>query len=505
MSMKKILLLILVIPFLIISCKDFLNMPPKNVKVVYTMEDVKEAMSLFLYGTLNSNAGSGTANSLNALVYFGGGRIQFPFSRYVNVATAMCSDDIDMVGFINEDQDRPDRGGYSYESEYQEIKNWEGYSFSEKIWRGVYLSVGYLNMVLKDLSNVPDYDKIEYERISGEARVIRAYYLLRLNQLFAPYDNNDLGIPINFDVDDIKGGSRLKQTSVYKTLLKELYDVLEYETVPKESWNVFYNKKIIYAILAQVYQYKAESVAGEKDDWSKAEMYAHEARDGQRIENTIEEQKELNYVPDARSVNKPHPFALLRFSLLGDGMNGYAPWGTVSRPQQKPVDELFRMYDADDIRVSTFFKMVDEKPYFVKLQSIGNVDYCNETHVLFRLSDLLLIEAEAKTRQGDEEGARMLLNEFKGSKIPDYAGDFNGDVLTEILKERRKEFVLEEQMRWLDMKRLGVAVSREANDDESLGLKIYTLESNDYRYAFPIPLDSELQYNNILQNPGWKH
>lgn len=149
--------------------------------------------------------------------------------------------------------------------------------------------------------------------------------------------------------------------------------------------------------------------------------------------------------------------------------------------------------------------MVDEKPYFVKLQSIGNVDYCNETHVLFRLSDLLLIEAEAKTRQGDEEGARMLLNEFKGSKIPDYAGDFNGDVLTEILKERRKEFVLEEQMRWLDMKRLGVAVSREANDDESLGLKIYTLESNDYRYAFPIPLDSELQYNNILQNPGWKH
>ena len=114
-------------------------MPPKNVKVVYTMEDVKEAMSLFLYGTLNSNAGSGTANSLNALVYFGGGRIQFPFSRYVNVATAMCSDDIDMVGFINEDQDRPDRGGYSYESEYQEIKNWEGYSFSEKIFeRGIF-------------------------------------------------------------------------------------------------------------------------------------------------------------------------------------------------------------------------------------------------------------------------------------------------------------------------------------------------------------------------------
>ncbi len=70
--MKKILLLVLVITFLCSACKDFLNMPPKNVKVVYTTEDVKEAMSLFLYGTLNSNAATGTANTLNNLVYFGG-------------------------------------------------------------------------------------------------------------------------------------------------------------------------------------------------------------------------------------------------------------------------------------------------------------------------------------------------------------------------------------------------------------------------------------------------
>ncbi len=43
-------------------------------------------------------------------------------------------------------------------------------------------------MVLKDLENVPDYNKTDYERIAGEGRVMRAYLLLRLNQLFAPYD-----------------------------------------------------------------------------------------------------------------------------------------------------------------------------------------------------------------------------------------------------------------------------------------------------------------------------
>ena len=34
---------------------------------------------------------------------------------------------------------------------------------------------------------------------------MRAYYLLRLNQLFAPYDKDDYGIPFNFDADVVQG------------------------------------------------------------------------------------------------------------------------------------------------------------------------------------------------------------------------------------------------------------------------------------------------------------
>ena len=77
-------------------------------------------------------------------------------------------------------------------------------------------------------------------------------------------------------------------------------------------------------------------------------------------------------------------------------------------------------------------------------------------------------------------------------------------MLDELLRDRRQEFVLEEQIRWLDMKRLGISVSREAIDEETNAVHSYSLESNDYRYALPLPSDYELQYNNILQNPGWK-
>ena len=499
--MKRNIFLLFVMVFFCGACADFLDMPPKNTKVVYTISDVRDAMSTLLFATTSSSYCKGYVSNG---VRFNDEYVQYPFTRRNNVSSILYTNDLDMVNFLFDDFANPARGGQNFVKEYGEIKNWEGYLFPSELWKEVFVSIGYINMVLKDLENVPDYNKTDGERISGEARVIRAYYLLRLNQLFAPYDKNEYGIPFNFDADVVQGGKRWKQTDLYAKLIGELMDVLAYETVPDEAWNIFFNKRIIYAILAQTYQFKAESCAAEDDDWSKAETYAREARDGARIENTVDEQKELNYAPADQAyytLDKPHQFALLRIAHPGDGGNNYAPWGTPSDPQQRVNPELFAMYDAEDIRVSVFFKIINNTPYWVKLQSRGSVDVCSETHPLFRYSDLLLIEAEAKARQNAPE-ALLLLNEFKSSKIPGYAGFQGSNVLDEILRERRKEFALEEQMRWLDMKRLRVSVTREALDDDNMS-QFYTLEANDYRYALPIPEEAELMYNNISQNPGW--
>lgn len=48
-----------------------------------------------------------------------------------------------------------------------------------------------------------------------------------------------------------------------------------------------------------------------------------------------------------------------------------------------------------------------------------------------------------------------------------------------------------------------MAVSREGIDEKSQQVKTYKLENNDYRYALKIPIESELVYNKIPQNPGW--
>ena len=59
--------------------------------------------------------------------------------------------------------------------------------------------------------------------------------------------------------------------------------------------------------------------------------------------------------------------------------------------------------------------------------------------------------------------------------------------------------------RWLDMKRFGLAISREGLDIDSDEVKTYSLEQDDYRYALPIPAESELNHNDkVEQNPGWE-
>lgn len=71
----------------------------------------------------------------------------------------------------------------------------------------------------------------------------------------------------------IEGTKRLSQQEVYKRIIGDLTEALNYETA-NDTWNVFYNKDIIHALLAQVYTFKAESAAKEEKDWEEAEKHS---------------------------------------------------------------------------------------------------------------------------------------------------------------------------------------------------------------------------------------
>lgn len=490
--MKRILLIVL-ISSLCFSCEKFLDLVPKNQVVVYSMKDVKAEMSSYLY-TMSCASG-------NRVVYHNE-QISFPLTKYIYGCMCMYSDDIEMAQFLT---DYVTRGGYK-DAYYQNV-GWEGTDWATDYWYSSYINIGFLNTILKDLSNAPEEDNVWRERISGEARVFRAYHAFRLLQLFAPYDNDKLGIPLTLNYDQVGESGRWTQTQVYDYLTSELKDVLGYTALPDAGWNVMYNRNTIHAILAQVYWYKAMSAAASENDWKNAEIHSAEVMKTYALVNSIEGYKEIFSPNVQNNYIKNNPNALLIIGLLGRGTYREGIWGSISdgpgnvQYPSRGLKELFS--DPGDIRLEAFFDIYDEDGF--ELQYINKYVYkqnADDIVVLFRTDDIYLINAEAKARQQDLDGAKTVLENFKKAKIPGYT-TFSGDVMDEILKERRKEFCFENDQRWLDMKRLNLPVSRKGWKVDETVVSEFSLKAADHRYALPIPVESEIMYNPIEQNPGW--
>ena len=487
--MKKILFFLCIVG-ICSSCKDFLNLTPKNKVVVYTLEDVKQTMSSYFFA-MASNYQS---------VYFNGEAITFPFDSDIATSFAMYGNDVNMLEW------RYYQIGQYYDDLYRENIDWKGLTLANRLWKRLYLSIGYMNEIFHNLGNVPDKNENldEYTRITAEAKIFRAYYIFKLTQYFSPYKDNNLGIPLNLDSDNVIGSGRWKQTDVYKFILDELHEVEQFDVLPTK-WNVMYSQDIIYSLLAEIYCYKAESAAAEDSDWSNAEKYSNLVMSKRKLATTRDELLDMS-IPDdyPMGITKDNLYTQLLLVYNGAKTGIYfAPWGAEDE-RQLPELDLVDLYDEGDIRLDAYLgfqEMDGNDKWYVQKWNTYRRNY-NSVQILFRVAEMYLINAEAKARMGQMDLAKEVLEKFKRFRVPGY-GDFTGDVLQEILNERRKEFCYEGDYRFLDMKRLGLKIERKGLDLDDKSVHTFTLESDDYRYTLPIPNDAELLYNNnIEQNPG---
>ncbi len=487
--MKKIILLICIVGSFF-SCKDFLNLTPKNQVVVYTMEDVKQTMSSYLFAM----ASDGQA------IYFNGEAITFPFDSDISASFAMYGNDVNMTEWFYYGI------GGGYEDLYRENIEWNGLILAERLWKRFYLSIGYMNEIFHNLENAPDKNENndDYIRVMAEAKIFRAYYIFKLTQYFSPYKNNQLGIPLNLSSDVVTGSGRWKQTDVYKFILDELHEVETYEVLPTK-WDVMYNQDVLHSLLAEIYWYKAESAAAEDTDWSNAEKYSNLIVSKRKLATTREELFSM-FIPDDQpiGITKDNLFTQLLLVYYGD-KTGYSfgPWGAEDE-RQLPDLELVNLYDENDIRLDSYLgyqRMDGSDKWYIQKWNAYRKNY-NTVLPLFRVAEMYLINAEAKARMGQTDLAKGILEKFKSSRVPGY-GSFTGDVLQEILNERRKEFCYEGDFRFLDMKRLALKIERKGLDVDDDSMHTFILESDDYRYTLPIPSEAELLYNDIEQNPGW--
>lgn len=474
---------------LLISCDKFLELTPRDQKVVSTIEDYRDILASYMRLLKTPNRDQEPV--------FGGILLypKFDVSRNLGVYTGEAILDLTQQRYFNKDIN-------NYTPEGKRILTWQ--MTDTFIWDRYYSFLGPINLIISGVRKAEGTDEELRNYVLGEALTWRAFAYYKLLQYYSPYQNDKLGIPIYLTPEADIGHAmpeRATQSEVFNQILGDCQEALEImKKTPSNNWNCAWRGDFVHGMMASIYTWKALSAAKENTDWQKAEAHATAAMQGRNLTNSSEV---LRKMFDSKGITPTSYFESSEFSFrIMDGTNKYVcnfidayyDGGAVANGRANA--EYYSKFSDNDIRKEVYFTpdgSRSDKYNLLGERSGGCI-------ILFRLAEMYLIKAEALARMGKPEEAKTVLREFKSRR---YNGEFSipttaEEVLKEILDERLREFYMENDVRWLDMKRLNLTMKRVIQGETNI------LEPNDFRYAFPIP-KREIDLNrNIEQNPGWE-
>ena len=490
--MKKCIQLISVLLILgITGCNKFLDVTPKNVISMDDLLSVKQALSGFLTGMRAGDMDYNFENPISPLEPTSNEGILISYCEEWDLSS-LAEDD---RGMTVEDIEQVD---------------WRAES-TQRYWGRFYETIGFMNLILHEAETAAGEEEMR-DYVMGEAYIMRAYCFFKLVQYYAPYDNNELGIPVclnSYDDFEDVNLSRAPQTKVYAQILSDLHEaeIRLGRTPMRAGFNVMYKSSVLNRLFAQVYHFKALSPAAESDDWQNAILYA-----SRETENVVLEGIDVLFsIFDSWSMKEviTNEAALRIHFDQGSSKASMLKYMSIT-------NEFYASYFPEtegDLR-RDFIEESDVYDYGIGgwvlrlLPNKFNLDYVYGgdfgcVYVGFRLAETFLIQAEALAMTDQLDEAKVILERFKDARY-DPNGDYNTPsdkegLLKDIYRERRKEFLAEGDYGWLDMKRLGLKSER------TIAGKTYTLNgAGDYRYSFPIPT-MELENNKFIeQNPGWQ-
>lgn len=478
------------------SCTNFLNVTPRNKKVVRNVEDQRDILASYMYFIKTYNRDQIKIMGVDYYAY-----PKFNLSSILSLYTG--ENHMAPFSFLYNSQTN------KYTSAGYEKLAWLEKNFD--VWNRYYAFLGPINMLIKSIDGMNGDDPALKDLVKGEALAWRAFAYFKLLQYYSPYHDVDLGIPIYEDPSDDVGNAmpeRQTQKYVFNYVLNDCKTVLSLlERTPYTDWNFFYREDLVHALMASVYCWKALSASSETSDWENAEKHARIAIGTRKLASSSEDLKRIfDCSPDVITVpvNSSEFFVRItdksgyvfdsdayRLCYLGTGMSD----GNANM-------EFYNMYEDNDRRKSFYFYKDDTggvKNDKYNLSGVAPDENYSGCFMPFRLAEMFLIRAEALCRTGRTSKAVEVIDEFRKSRY-DNPKDVSGtdeEILNLVLAERKKEFLLENDFLWLDMKRLGATMTRTVNGEK------VELKSDDFRYTFPIPAREMIENKKMKQNPEW--
>lgn len=265
------------------SCSDFLNMTPRDKKVVKTIEDHRDILASYMYLLKTPNSPKVKVMGLREDTY-----PYFDMTR--------------LLSFYTGESDLSDYWTNYYDKQKKEF-NERGVAkltwlvAEPYVWNQYYSFLGPINMLIKEIATAEGTNENLRNYVQGEAIVWRAYSYFKLLQYYSPYKDDRYGLPMYLDPSEDIGTampSRLTQTAVFEQIINDCNRALDLlKKTPTNEWNTAYNEDFIHAMLASVYTWKALSGAAATDDWKMAKQYAEKAIGGRKLTTSQDELKRM--------------------------------------------------------------------------------------------------------------------------------------------------------------------------------------------------------------------
>jgi hypothetical protein len=381
------------------------------------------------------------------------------------------------------------------------------------LYRFYYRLISNANILINGIDDVPGAAS-DKKMIKGQALVYRAWSHFQLVQLWGKrYDatavpNNNLGVPLLL-TNTLEGQPRKTVEEVYTQINKDLDDAIvllagyvRSGTAAKSNFDV----NVARGIKARV--------ALTQQNWEVAATNAIAARTGYPLMTNAEYLSGFNNINNqewiwgSRQISDHNTFFYSYFAYISCNFNS-----TVIRTQPRAINaNLWNAIPSTDIRKQCWDLTgatvpvppggarvaYQNKKYLAASDalSIGDVPY-------MRTAEMLLIEAEARARQGQNSAAQTALFTLLRNRNPSYVQSTNTGqaLIDEILLHRRIE-LWGEGFRFTDLKRLNLPMTRVGIPNHLPALiQVSTIPAGDIQWEFLFPQDEINQNKAIIQNP----
>ncbi|MBL7472869.1 RagB/SusD family nutrient uptake outer membrane protein [Robertkochia sp. 1368] len=354
-------------------------------------------------------------------------------------------------------------------------------------WEFPYFMINQANTLINGV-NASDLAQEDKDYLLAQGHALRAYYYFQLVMEFQhtySYDPSLPAPPIYTELS-LEGKPMTTVQEMYDLILSDLNTAKAMASDYRLDKS-YVNINVINGMLANVHLVM--------ENWAEAEAAANAAYEGFVLNAD-------GYDDGFSDMANPEwiwamPQTLDQSNYYWGAPHSFTDFNTLSYMATHVNRDFVNLFSDSDVRNIFVEGAVggneDNWFYYTTNKFVFAFD---SDHPIMRTPEFMLVEAEAKARQGKEAEAHDLLFMVQSDRDPNAVRSANTgeDLIEEILVERRKELYAEIGVEWFDAKRLRRGITRTGNHRVSVDLA-----PDDKRFFLKVP-QSEIDANDSIDD-----